>query len=95
MKVEHVMDALAASATKGGDATSTYEALRMKALAFIQEYAALAQGQHAAHTPTLVEVRQKIAALPKWDKRSVPGGFHINRADTLAIIDEAVEGDGG
>ena len=31
-------------------------------------------------------LRGEVAALPKWDKRSVPGGFHVNRAATLAIL---------
>jgi hypothetical protein len=32
-------------------------------------------------------IREAVEALPKWDKRSVPGGFHVNRAAVLAIID--------
>lgn len=30
-----------------------------------------------------------VERLPKWDKRSVPGGFHVNRAAVLALIEEA------
>lgn len=28
-----------------------------------------------------------VRALPAWDKRSVPGGFHVKRAAVLAIIE--------
>jgi len=31
-------------------------------------------------------LRKEVAALPKWDKRSVPGGFHVNRAAVLALL---------
>lgn len=40
----------------------------------------------------LGDLRRQVAALPKWDKRSAPGGFHVNRADVLALIDIATEG---
>jgi hypothetical protein len=32
-------------------------------------------------------LRAEIEALPRWDKRSVPGGFHVRLAAVLAIID--------
>ena len=35
----------------------------------------------------MTTLREQIKALPKWDKRSVPGGFHVNRAAVLALID--------
>ena len=36
------------------------------------------------------ELREAVAALAKWDKRTVPGGFYVNRADVLALIDAAL-----
>jgi hypothetical protein len=38
----------------------------------------------------LQEAVAQIAALPKWDKRTVPGGFHVNRQAVLDIIDAAL-----
>jgi hypothetical protein len=34
-------------------------------------------------------IREAVEGLPKWDKRSAPGGFHVNRADVLAIIENS------
>ncbi len=38
-------------------------------------------------------IEERVAALPTWDKRSVPGGLHVNRAAVLAIVrEEATRG---
>ena len=34
-------------------------------------------------------LREAIMALPTWDKRSVPGGVHVKRADVLILVDIA------
>ena len=31
-------------------------------------------------------LRAEVLALPKWGRRSVPGGFHVNRAAVLALL---------
>lgn len=32
-------------------------------------------------------IRAAVEGLPTWDKRSVPGGFHVSRRAVLAIIE--------
>ena len=39
-----------------------------------------------AATEERERLRAEVEALPKWDKRSVPGGFHVNRAAVLALL---------
>lgn len=36
--------------------------------------------------PDLAAARKAIEALPRWDKRSVPGGFHVRLSDVLNIL---------
>lgn len=32
-------------------------------------------------------IRALVEALPTWDKRSVPGGQHVNRAAVLSLLE--------
>jgi hypothetical protein len=36
----------------------------------------------------LDELEVAVRELPTWDKRTVPGGFHVNRAAVLALIQQ-------
>jgi hypothetical protein len=31
-------------------------------------------------------LRAAVEGLPTWDKRSVPGGFHVSRSAVLALL---------
>ena len=43
-----------------------------------------------ARAAVLRELEAEVEGLPVWDKRSVPGGFHVNRAAVLAAIDRRI-----
>lgn len=51
--------------------------------------AAIAAIEAEARAQALADVRRRVEGLPTWDKRTVPGGFHVNRAAVLAAIEEA------
>lgn len=42
------------------------------------------------NAPLLLQIAAEIHALPRWDKRSVPGGMHVRLADVEAILTRAL-----
>jgi hypothetical protein len=54
---------------------------------------AIAAIEAEARRAALTDLRKKVAGMPTWDKRSVPGGLHVSRAAVLVEIDQALEGE--
>ncbi len=55
--------------------------------------ASIAEIQQDARADLAASIEARVAALPTWDKRSVPGGLHVNRAAVLAVVrEEATRG---
>jgi hypothetical protein len=42
----------------------------------------------AERRATVERIREQVDLLPYWDKRSVPGGLHVNRNAVRTILDE-------
>jgi hypothetical protein len=49
---------------------------------------AVAAIEAEARALLLDELEAAVRELPTWDKRTVPGGFHVNRAAVLALIQQ-------